>query len=151
MAETVLQETLAEAGLSDLVRVESSGTSRYHIDEDMDARARLTLQDAGYRPGDHRGSQATAQILANTNLVLAMDNTNHQELLALATRGGVSQDHIRLFRSFDPQAAALAEVPDPYYGQDDGFRDVLAIVQRAAAGVTRFVAAELGEAKPGEG
>jgi len=143
MAETVLRAKLDEAGLGHRVIVASSGTSRYHINEDMDARARATLQAAGYDPRDHRGRQATERTLADSDLVLAMDNANQCELLMLAERAHLDADHVRLFRSYDPLAPALADVPDPYYGHDDGFADVLGIVERAAAGVTEFVAAEL--------
>jgi protein-tyrosine phosphatase len=44
----------------------------------------------------------------------------------------VDASRLRLFRSFDPDADG-ADVPDPYYGGDDGFGDVLAIVERTSA------------------
>ncbi|WP_331459578.1 arsenate reductase/protein-tyrosine-phosphatase family protein [Nonomuraea sp. SBT364] len=51
---------------------------------------------------------------------------------------------VRLFRSFDPAAPTGAEVPDPYYGGDEGFEDVLALVEAAAEGVAGHIADEIG-------
>ena len=42
-----------------------------------------------------------------------------------------TREKIVLLRSFDPQADDL-DVPDPYYGGDDGFEDVLAMVERTS-------------------
>jgi protein-tyrosine phosphatase len=145
MAETVLRNCLWKASLADAVSVASSGTSRYHLGEDMDTRARATLTQAGYTPADHSGSQASVEALSDSDLVLAMDSANHAEITALANRAELRVDHVRLFRSFDPTAPAEANVPDPYYGQDDGFAEVLGILERAAHGVTAFVTAELAD------
>ena len=39
-----------------------------------------------------------------------------------------------MFRDFDPAAPTTGDrdVPDPYYGGDDGFDEVLAMVERTA-------------------
>jgi protein-tyrosine phosphatase len=44
-------------------------------------------------------------------------------------------DRVRLLRSFDPDAPADADVPDPYYGEDAGFAEVLAMVRAAVPGL----------------
>jgi protein-tyrosine phosphatase len=56
-----------------------------------------------------------------------MDEDNHADLLRLA---GDHHPKLRMFRSFDP--AGPGDVPDPYYGGDDGFREVLEMVERTA-------------------
>jgi protein-tyrosine phosphatase len=58
------------------------------------------------------------------DLVLAMDAQN------LADLGGPT-DRIRLFRDFDPLEPG-SDVPDPYYGGDSGFEEVLAMVERTS-------------------
>ena len=59
-----------------------------------------------------------------------MDRQNLRDLRALAD-GEVDPERVRLFGDFDP-AEPGAEVPDPYYGEGDGFHVVLAMVERTA-------------------
>ena len=75
---------------------------------------------------------AVAQMFL-ADLVLAMDRQS------LADLGGPT-DRIRLFRDFDPVEPG-GEVPDPYYGGDSGFEEVLSMVERTAAALV----AELGQ------
>ena len=51
---------------------------------------------------------------------------------------------IRLLRSFDPASPPGADVPDPYYGGDDGFEQVLDHVEAACEGLLRHVRREAG-------
>jgi low molecular weight protein-tyrosine phosphatase len=122
MAHVVLEERLAEAGLDDRVEVTSSGTGGWHVGDPMDRRAAATLTAAGYDASRHRARQWAGN---DADLVLAMDSVN------LADIGGRT-DRVMLFRDFDPVVPG-GDVPDPYYGGDSGFEEVLAMVERTAA------------------
>jgi protein-tyrosine phosphatase len=122
MAHVVLEQRLADAGLAGRVEVTSSGTGDWHVGKPMDRRAAATLAAAGYDPTRHRAQQWRGNDEAD--LVLAMDAAN------LADIGGRS-DRVMLFRDFDPLEPG-SEVPDPYYGGDSGFEEVLAMVERTA-------------------
>ena len=65
-----------------------------------------------------------------------MDRANERDLLALAPDEEARQK-VRLLRSYDPEAVAAGDldVPDPYYGGEDGFGHVLDVVDRAARGL----------------
>jgi protein-tyrosine phosphatase len=143
MAEAVLRERITEAGLADLVILDSAGTGTWHIGEDMDHRARQTLETNGYVK-HHVAQQITEETLPNYDLVLAMDLTNRADLLALASNAPGPTGEVRLFRSFDSEAEAEAQVPDPYFGGTDGFNTVLHMAERAADGVVEYVIAKLG-------
>lgn len=121
-AHVVLEQRIDEAGLADRVEVSSSGTADWHVGKAMDPRSAATLRDAGYDPSRHRAQQFAGD--SEHDLVLVMDTSN------LADVGGRT-DRVRLFRDFDP-AEPGSEVPDPYYGGDDGFREVLAMVERTS-------------------
>jgi protein-tyrosine phosphatase len=123
MAHVVLEERLADAGLGDRVEVTSSGTGDWHVGDPMDRRAAATLTTAGYDATRHRAQQWAGNDEAD--LVLAMDAAN------LADIGGAGE-RVRLFRDFDPIDPG-SDVPDPYYGGDSGFEEVLAMVERTAA------------------
>ena len=71
------------------------------------------------------------------DLVLVMDEAN------LADVGGRT-DRVGMFRDFDPVDPGGA-VPDPYYGGDDGFEEVLAMVERTSDAITAELAAVLGD------
>jgi len=128
MADVVLAERLADAGLDDRVTVSSSGTGGWHVGDPMDRRAAATLTAAGYDATRHRARQwAGADDGEAADLVLAMDAQNHSDLLG----SGGATDRVRLFRDFDPVDPG-SDVPDPYYGGDSGFEEVLAMVERTA-------------------
>ena len=134
MADVVLQERIADAGLDDRVSVDSSGTGGWHVGGPMDRRAAATLTAAGYDATRHRARQWAGN--DEHDLVLAMDAQN------LADIGGPG-DRVMAFRAFDPDEPG-GDVPDPYYGGDSGFEEVLAMVERTA----RSLAAALESQRP---
>ncbi|MFI6499413.1 low molecular weight protein-tyrosine-phosphatase [Nonomuraea typhae] len=138
MAEVVLRATLTGNGLAGVV-VESAGTGDWHVGGPMDQRAAETLAARGYDGSEHRARQFTREWFDRFDLVLAMDSVNLRALRKLAPAGR----EVRLFRSFDPAAPADAEVPDPYYGGQDGFDEVLRQVKAASEGLAKHLAAEL--------
>jgi protein-tyrosine phosphatase len=130
MAHVVLDERLARAGLDDQVEVASSGTGGWHDGESMDRRAATVLRDAGYDPSRHRARTFSVDWFAENDLLLAMDRTNCADMVALAPTVA-QQGQVRMFREFDPTASeGDDEVPDPWYGGSDGFRDVLEMIER---------------------
>jgi protein-tyrosine phosphatase len=139
MAEVVLRQTLETRGLDGLVAVESAGTGGWHVGDPMDERALQILSQHGYDGSAHRARQFTEDWFDRYDLVLAMDRDNVSNLRRLAPSGV----EVRLFRSFDPRAPEGAEVPDPYYGENEGFEEVLALVEAASAGVAEHIADEL--------
>lgn len=139
IAHVVLEQRLADAGLGDDVVVTSSGTGGWHEGEPMDRRAAAALRDAGYDPSRHRARTFTTDTYAETDLMLAMDASNHADMSDLAPTVDDAA-RVRMFRSFDPQSApGDDEVPDPWYGGADGFRAVLATVERTADAVVEAV------------
>ena len=126
MADVVLSQLLDDAGLSSQVEVTSSGTGDWHMGQPMDPRAAAQLLAEGYDASAHRAKQFDASWLEN-DLVLAMDSSN----LAAISNGSGESDKVRMFRSFDPLAdPSDLDVPDPFYGGDEGFVEVLAMVER---------------------
>ena len=71
---------------------------------------------------------------ARFDFVLAMDGDNYRTLYRMAP-DDEARDKIHLFRSFDPASERDADVPDPYYGGDDGFDRVFDICEAACRGL----------------
>ena len=142
IADVVLRDRVAAAGLDGRVTVVSAGTGDWHIGNPMDERAAVLLTSKGYdadTTSAHRAQQVRPAWLTECDLLLAMDRQNLRDLRSLA-RGPLDAERIRLFGDFDPVTPG-AEVPDPYYGGDDGFRSVLAMVERTSDALVRELAA----------
>jgi protein-tyrosine phosphatase len=128
-AEGVFRHLVSEAGLSSAFEIDSAGTAGYHSGELPDPRARA----AGKRAGVHVGGKARqflAADFARFDHVIAMDAANAKDLRRIAASDEASAK-IRLLRSYDPAAPENAPIPDPYYGEDQGFDDVLALCRTA--------------------
>ncbi|VXC45093.1 low molecular weight protein-tyrosine-phosphatase [Aeromicrobium sp. 9AM] len=129
MAHVVLERRLAEAGLDDRVEVASSGTGDWHVGHPMDPRAAATLSAAGYDPTRHRARTFSTDWYAENDLLLTMDASNYADVVDQAPTVEQARQ-VRMFREFDPAAGDDHDVPDPYYGGDDGFAEVLAMIER---------------------
>ena len=130
MADVILTELVDLAGLTAKVAVSSSGTGDWHLGHPIDPRAATALLAEGYDPSAHRAQQFDPGWLEQ-DLVLAMDAKNLDDI----TGGQGESERVRMFRSFDPllpddATGVELDVPDPYYGGDEGFTDVVAIVER---------------------
>ena len=136
MAHVVLERRLEEAGLDDRVEVHSSGTGDWHVGKPMDARAAATLTEAGYDPTRHRAQTFPAEWHEEVDLLLAMDAQN------LADLGGPSE-RVQMFRDHDPLEPG-SDVPDPYYGGDAGFEEVLRMVERTVDSLVPALAEAVG-------
>ncbi len=133
IAEKILVAELAGAGLSDRVRVTSAGTGSWHVGEPMDERAAGVLTGSGYDT-EHVARQVDAEVLG-ADLIVALD-AGH---LGALRRTVPEPDRVRLLRSFDPDAADGAEVPDPYYGGPDGFTEVVDMIRAAMPGLVEYI------------
>ena len=127
MADVIMSALLDEAGLAAKVEVASCGTGTWHLGEPMDPRAAAELEAEGYDASRHRAQKFDDTWLGK-DLVLAMDAKN----LAEITNGTGVSERVRMFRSFDPETdgASDLDVPDPFYGEDDHFGEVIRIVER---------------------
>jgi protein-tyrosine phosphatase len=142
MADVVLNSRLADAGLADRVEVLSSGTGDWHVGGPMDRRAAALLTAHGYDATRHRAQQFGTDWFDDCDLILAMDSSNLADLTDLGADR--SAGRVRLFRDFDPRAVnGDRDVPDPYYGGDDGFEPVLAMIDRTATALVAALPAAL--------
>lgn len=130
MAEGVFRAAVETAGLADAIHIDSAGLGSWHAGDPPDPRAQAAAKQRGYDIAHQRARQIAPVDLERFDLVLAMDNDNLRRLAAV----GAGRAEVRLFLEF-ARAADGEEVPDPYYGGDAGFEDVLDIVQRACQGL----------------
>ncbi|MGW0765917.1 low molecular weight protein-tyrosine-phosphatase [Streptomyces sp. NPDC002676] len=145
MAESVFRARVAEAGLEDLVEVDSAGTGGWHEGEPADPRTVSVLDEHGYDT-EHIARQFQPAWFARRDLVIALDAGHLKALRRLAP---TEEDalKVRLLRSYDPSCDPTAgddlDVPDPYYGGRDGFEECLEMVEAASAGLLAAVQEQL--------
>lgn len=130
-AEAVFRHYVENAGLSRQIVIDSAGTHDYHIGEPPDARTRSAAQQRGYDMSALRGRQVCREDFGRFDYVLAMDRANLAILQGLMPQAG-SVPHLFLGYARHHHER---EVPDPYYGGNEGFERVLDMVEDAAEGL----------------
>jgi len=132
-AEGIMLHLLQQQGLGARFHVDSAGTSALHVSEGPDPRSFAAARARGvHLPGVARKFQR--EDFARFDHVLAMDSENMRLLRALAPDES-ARSKVRLLRSFDAASPAGAGVPDPYYGEGDGFERVFDICEAACRGL----------------
>ncbi|MGW5477210.1 low molecular weight protein-tyrosine-phosphatase [Streptomyces sp. NPDC004008] len=137
MAESVFRTRVEEAGLDDLVEVDSAGTGGWHEGDGADPRTVTVLEENGYG-SEHTARQFEPSWFSRLDLVIALDSGHLKALLRLAPTPEDAAK-IRLLRSYDPGADDDLDVPDPYYGGMDGFEQCLEMVEAASPGLLAAV------------
>ncbi len=139
IAEGVLRAKLAAAGLQQRVRVDSAGTHGYHTNEPPDPRGIRRAAQRGYAIGGLRARPVVPADFDDFDWMLAMDDSN----LAWLQKRQPEGNTVQLGRLLDHalRHPAVTEVPDPYYGPEAGFDQVLDLVEDGCDGVVARVQA----------
>lgn len=128
--EIVFQHLLEQEGLTDQVSCDSAGTISFHTGNAPDARMSQSLQKRGYQIfGQSR--QFRVRDFDDFDLILAMDQENYANITALA-RSAEEKEKVKLFCEFCTEHEE-EEVPDPYYGGDEGFETVADLIEDGAS------------------
>ena len=117
------------------ISVDSSGTSSYHNGENADNRMRAAAKDRGIELSSI-SSHFTANLLPKFDLILAMDRSNQKDILKLCN--DTNKNKVKLFSDFKLEKDYI-DVPDPYYGGDSGFTNVLDIIEDALPKLTEYI------------
>lgn len=131
-AEGVFRKKVADAGLTDVILIDSSGTHAYHVGASPDRRAQQAASGRGYDLSDLIGRQVSDNDFERFDYILAMDQDNMDNLHRRCPDR--HRHKLALFLSFSGRYKDQ-EVPDPYYGGEQGFDLVLDMVEDAAQGL----------------
>ncbi len=131
-AHAVMQKIVDEQGLSDTITIESSGTHAYHVGEQADRRAQATAKSRGIDMSHLRAQKIAITDYDKFDWILAMDEDNLELLHYYAPEN--HKANCCLLMDFVAENHGRREVPDPYYGGDQGFEDVFDMVDEACRG-----------------
>lgn len=134
MAQAVGQKLAEDANLSPHVKFYSAGTHTPHAGMRPDPRAEEVLLRRGYATGRHRSRKIEPVDFENFDLILAMDARNLSDLQKICPAQHVSK--VRLLMDF-AEGLAGTEVPDPYYGNIEGFERVLDLCEAGVQGLLK--------------
>jgi protein-tyrosine phosphatase len=131
-AEGVFRQHVLQAGLQDRVQIASAGTHDYHVGECPDRRTIAVARKRGYDLSAQTARQLRDSDFAKFDYLLAMDRGHLSFLMRRSP--AEHREKIRLFLEHAPHLPHR-EVPDPYYGDADGFELVLDLVEAASQGL----------------
>lgn len=127
LAEGVFLHLAEQANVDDALTVDSAGTGAWHVGERPDPRSLEVAHRHGVElPGHAR--RVTEDDFRRFDRIVAMDRANLRDLEAIRPDDATAV--LELLRDHDPEPGD-GEVPDPYYGGDDGFDRVYEMVLRS--------------------
>ena len=142
-AEGVLRVKLKQAGLDESVEVDSAGLEGWHAGKPPDPRAINFAGKRGYTLANLRARKLTKQDLEAFDMVVAMDRGHFRDMMRMSS---ASTERLFLFMEFAVQADPAMrrhgqDVPDPYYGPDEGFVEALDLIEAGAEGLVQALLA----------
>lgn len=128
-AEYVARAEFDRLGLR--LPVASRGLGDWHVGQGADPRAVVAASDAGYDLAPHRARQFSEDDFSGFATVLAVDRATLAELRRRVPRDIPSPERFLVAAGLaSPEAGDAGDVPDPYTGTPDDFRDTLALIRR---------------------
>lgn len=128
-AEAVLKALVGQAGLSNVVTVDSCGTGDWHIGHLPDPRMRAHGAKRGYDLRSRARQLDPAKDFEEFDLILTMDDKNYADVIRLAPDGHAKAKVKNMCAYLSTRDEK--EVPDPYFGEAEGFEVVLDILEEA--------------------
>jgi len=125
LAEGILRQGLADAGLVELVAIDSAATGNWHQGDAPDPRSVETASSHGIDISAQRARQVMPEDYDRFDLIFAMDRSNEATLRARAP----SSRHDKIFLFLDHTLGSRVDVPDPYHGGASGFEDVYQLLR----------------------
>jgi len=135
LAEGIMRKNIEENGLN--AQVDSAGTSNYHLGHSPDPRSIESGQKHGIDITNLRGRQFGVEDFDKFDLIYVMDNSNYKNVLSLA-RGEDDKAKVELLLNVSNPDQFL-EVPDPYFGGEQGFENVYHMIDEACAQIAKNV------------
>lgn len=138
MAQALFENELKKLSLNDKIISDSCGTGHWHVGEPPDERA-LEILSANNIEFEHLGRALSVKDFTAFHYILGMDQQNMRDINKIKPKHSTAK--IFLFRDFD-NASADINVPDPYWGGNDGFKNVFNIIERTNKTFLNFIIKE---------
>ncbi len=127
LAEGILRNKALDHGLD--IEVDSCGTAGYHIGEQPDPRSIAKAKEYGIDISMLRGRKFSKSDFDTFDRILVMDKSNYADVIDLA-KDSNHQSKVEMVLNIGQKSNYL-NVPDPYYGGEDGFQEVYDLLDKA--------------------
>ena len=134
-AEGVFRHKVEQSNLQNQISIDSAGTHAYHVGNSPDKRAQEAALKRSIDLSNQHARRVHSDDFSEFDYIIAMDESNMEDLLAICPVG--YEDRLHLFLAFSD--SEHSEVPDPYYGQGRGFEIVLNLVEDASEGLLQHI------------
>ena len=140
MAQGILEAELSARNQNNAV-VDSAGTGNWHTGNPPDSRAISTVKTKGIDISSQRARQIKPADFDQFDMIIAMDQDNYDDIMELAERANISQDaRTKVSMCLDFSSISKGgDVPDPYYGAEGGFTQVLSLLEDACSGIANNI------------
>ncbi|WP_048647303.1 low molecular weight protein-tyrosine-phosphatase [Nitratireductor soli] len=128
LAEGVFRGVVAEHGREADFSIDSAGTGNWHAGDPPDPRSVAVARRFGVDISGQRARQVRDGDFQRFDLILGMDRDNVRALQTRAPDSAAGKIHLFL----DYAGGGMADVPDPYYGGDDGFTAIYHMIREAS-------------------
>lgn len=139
MAQAVVQKLLTDAGLGKQFKLDSAGTQANHAGEKPDSRAMSALKRRGYDASRLRSRKVAAKDFEQFDIIFAMDTDNLADLKRICPPEHTGK--LKLFLAV-LDTSSETEIPDPYYGNAEGFERVLDLCETGAKALVKHYASK---------
>ena len=132
-AEALFIKKIKERGIEDRFLVDSAGTGSWHVGKKADSRMRLAARDRKIEINS-KARQISKNDFQRFNYILTMDDSNYKNVMSLKNREpNLDLCKVRKMQEF-ANTFHEKEVPDPYFGGEEGFDYVLDILNDSTNG-----------------
>lgn len=140
LAEGIFRDKVKQAGIDGKFKIDSCGTSAFHIGEQPDPRSGANARENGIYL-DHQARQFVSADFSDFDYILPMDASNYRNVMNLEPES--ANGKVILMRTFDSEGKG-EDVPDPYYGGERGFQNVFDILDRSTEELLNTIRSEKG-------
>ena len=127
LADALLRKKVKERGLN--ISIDSAGTANYHVGKSPDRRTQMNALKHGVDMSELRARQFSKKDFSTFDFIYVMDKSNLQNVLSLAS-SQEEREKVRLILDV-LENSSYSEVPDPYYGGEEGFELVYNLLDEA--------------------
>ena len=136
-AEGIFRKLVSEQGLEQEIFIDSAGTNDYHSGDSPDKRSQIAAKKNGVDISSLKARQVVDEDFVEYDYILSMDHYNVECLNSICPEN--LQSRIQLLLNYAKDHSLTEEVPDPYYGEGDGFQYVYELIFEATRDFLDFI------------
>ncbi len=129
LAEGILQSKLS----ADFFEIDSAGTAGYHVGELPDKRSIAVARKYGVDITNQRSRKFVKSDFKEFDLIFAMDESNYDNIISMIDDSNDIPKVKLILNELYPSEDR--NVPDPYYGGDQGFENVYKMLDEACENI----------------